>query len=92
MSYTFTCPLCDPAIGHFERTTEFGLAVAIATHIERHMNEEGLRAVNAARLKCTETSCSLGMSRVLNTDSGIFEPRLTAYDLKFLNGMKIKVG
>lgn len=92
MSYTFTCPLCEPAIGHFERLTQTGMDMAIAAHILRHEDAASLRAVDIARLRCTDVTCSLGKTRALNTDTGLFEPKLTEYDIKFLNGIKIKVG
>jgi hypothetical protein len=92
MAIIWQCPLCDPEIGRFERITETGMMMAIAAHILRHEDSAGLRAVDMARLRCTDTACSLGKSKVLNHDSGLFEPRLTDYDIKFLNGMKIKVG
>ena len=92
MVYTWQCPLCIDACGYFERLTELGLCVATATHIQMHMECASLCAVYNARLKCTETTCSLGTSKKLNMDSGLFEPRLTEYDIKFLNGLKIKIG
>lgn len=91
MSYQWNCPLCEPAIGHFERITKTGIEMVMAAHILRHEEEAGLRAVNNARLKCAEINCSLGKTRCLNTETGLFEPKLTEYDIKLLQGMKIKV-
>ena len=92
MVYTWTCPLCEPIYGQFHRITQLGIDTATAAHIMRHEEEASLRAVDNARLKCTDAACSLGKDRGLNRASGLFEPKLTDYDIKFMTGCKIKIG
>ena len=90
-TYQWSCPLCEKVDGFFERQTELGLTIAVATHIINHEERAGLRAVDRARLTCCETSCSLGKNRKLDPDTQEFVPRLTEYDRKFLSGVRIKI-
>ncbi len=91
MSYFWDCPLCDEAGGHFERQTKFALDIATAAHITNHVDAGSLRAVDHARMTCHEMNCAIGKNKVYEGVSGIFAPRLTEYDRKFLNGIKIKI-
>jgi hypothetical protein len=92
MIHKWSCPLCESASGYFERSTEYALAVATASHIiTAHEDRASLRAVNSARLHCTEIKCSLGMDKVYDSSAASFVPKLTEYDRKFLCGNKIKV-
>lgn len=92
MSYKWSCPLCEPIDGQFERQTKFALDIATATHIiSSHEDPAALRAVNSARLHCTETTCSLGKNRVYDSSASSFVPKLSEYDHKLLKGIKIKI-
>lgn len=89
--HTWDCPLCDAIEGRFERQTKVGLDIAIASHIIRHEERSGLRAVDRARLGCTETTCSLGKNRCYDPTAKDFVPRMTDFDRKLLIGMKVKL-
>lgn len=91
MTHTWTCPLCEEVDGKIERQTRLALEVAMATHIMNHENSAGLRAVDRARLGCTDTTCSLGKGRAYDSSAQSFVPKLTDYDKKFLSGCKIKI-
>lgn len=91
MSHKWTCPLCEEVDGKFERQTKLGLDMAVAAHILRHEHAAELRAVDRARKTCQSTDCSIGRNKFYDSASADFSPRLTDYDKKFLEGVRIKL-
>jgi hypothetical protein len=91
MTYEFICPLCEEFEGKFVRHTKLGLHVAVAEHILRHEERAGLRAVDKARLECVQTECSLGCRKKYDASDANMVPKMTEYDMKFCQGIKIKI-
>jgi hypothetical protein len=90
--WCWQCPLCSEEIGYFARHTKLGLHVAVAEHI-LHAHEEpaAQRAVDRARLECTQTECSLGCRKKYDVSDANMVPKMTEYDMKFLSGVKVKI-
>lgn len=91
MSHSWICPLCDEETGSFTRHTKLGLHVAVAEHILLHEDRAGLRAVDKARLECTDSTCSLGTRKQYDPSAVNMIPKLTEYDKKFLSGIRTKI-
>jgi len=89
--FRWICPLCSIDVGSFERNSEEALEIVTAAHIIRHEEAASLRAVDAARLECTQAECSLGCRKGYNKNMEAMCPKLTEYDKKFLTGVKISL-
>ena len=88
--FTWQCPLCDDQFGRVEADTEFGLEAKTANHITtQHEDSAAQRAVDRARLGCTDVNCSLGKSKIWDKYENMSVYKLTDFDKKFLDGIKV---
>jgi hypothetical protein len=90
MKLIWHCPLCTQEDGTVERGSQDHLDAAVANHIiVAHEERAALRAVDAARLSCPQTVCEIGRAMHYNKSLGCAELKLTDFDRRLLNGMRI---
>lgn len=72
------------------RGSQDHLDLAVAAHIlSAHEEPSALRAVDKARLQCTNAACEIGRKNHQNLSIGKAELALTDYDKALLAGMRI---
>jgi hypothetical protein len=82
------CPLCTDC--KIVRGGEAYLELAVGEHIKQHEEKAALIAVDKARIQCKSTSCEIGRASHWNKTIGNSELLLTDFDVRLLQGMKIK--
>jgi hypothetical protein len=83
------CPLCTKEDGTIERGSQEHLDLAIANHVIGHEQRAALVAVDQARLGCPSPTCDIGRNMHYNKSLGCAELKLTDFDRRLLNGMRI---
>ncbi len=84
----WACPICIPTFS-ISRYTQAALDISTSLHIRSHEHKAEALAVDRARNQCPSTQCTIGTNRTYNQTTHEWEPRLTEYDKKLLDGMKI---